>query len=98
MCTSWIDSGNYQVCPNVSLVSEEVLLQHGHASGHARGSAGRQRVQFDVRADQCRGELGVCCRTSTGTPDLGRDVVKLFAVLIGDNGPARGTGICSNLL
>lgn len=82
----------------MSLVSEEVLLQHGHASGHAGRAAGRQRVQLDVGADQSRGELGVCGRTGSGTPDLRRDVVKLFAVLIGDNRAARSTGICGNLL
>lgn len=40
-------------------------------------------MQFDVGADECRGELGVCGGSGSGAPDLGRDVVQFLAVLLG---------------
>jgi hypothetical protein len=55
----------------VSLVSEEVLLQHGHAGDYSWVPASREGVQLDVRTNQRGGELGVCSCTGTSTPDLG---------------------------
>ena len=70
-----VDTGNHQVRADVSLVSEEVLLQHGHAGDDSRVPARREGVQFDVRADQGGGEFGVCGGTGSGAPDLRCDVV-----------------------
>lgn len=38
-------------------------------------------MQFDVGADERRGEFGVGGGTGSSTPDLRRDVVQLLAVL-----------------
>jgi hypothetical protein len=76
-----VNARDDQIGADVSLVSEEVLLQHGHAGDYSWGPARRQRVQFDVGADQGGCEFGVCSCTGSGTPDLGGDVVKFLAVL-----------------
>lgn len=76
-----VHAGNDQVRADVALVSEEVLLQHCHAGDHAGVAACRERVQFDIGADEGGGELGVGGCTGSGTPDLRGDVVKFLAVL-----------------
>ncbi|KKA17147.1 hypothetical protein T310_9225 [Rasamsonia emersonii CBS 393.64] len=58
-----------------------MLLQHGHAGDDSRGPARRQRVQFDIGADQGRRELGVGGCAGTSTPDLRCYVVQFLAVL-----------------
>lgn len=45
------------------------------------GAGRRQRVQFDVGADQGGCEFGVCSCTGSSTPDLGGDIVEFLAVL-----------------
>ena len=39
-------------------------------------------MQFDVGGDESGGELGVGSGTSAGAPDLGGNVMQLFAVLL----------------
>lgn len=38
-------------------------------------------MQFDIGADEGSGELGIRGSTGAGTPDLGRNVMKLLTVL-----------------
>ena len=38
-------------------------------------------MQFDVGADESGGELGIGGCTGASTPDLGRNIVQLLAVL-----------------
>jgi len=40
VCACWVYARDNEVCANVSLVAEEVLLQEGHA-GHDAGFAAR---------------------------------------------------------
>ena len=70
-----------EVRPDVALVPEEVLLEHGHAGHDAGLAAGREGVQLDVRSDQGGCEFGVCGCAGARAPDLGRDVVEFLAVL-----------------
>ena len=70
-----------QVCADMSLISEEVLLEHGHAGDDARLAACGEGVQLEVGRDDGRGELGVSGGTSTSAPDLRGNEVQLLAVL-----------------
>lgn len=79
--TRGINSRNDQIRPDVSLVPEEVLLQHRHAGDYSRRPACGERVQFDVGADQRRGEFGIGCCAGASAPDLRGNVVDFFAVL-----------------
>jgi hypothetical protein len=65
----------------VSLVAEQMLLEHGHACHDAGIAACGEGVELDVGGNQGCGEFSVCCSTGAGTPYLGRDVVEFFAVL-----------------
>lgn len=76
-----VDAGNDKVGANVALVAEEVLLEHGHARDDAWFAACGEGVQLEVGRDDGRGEFCVCSGTGAGTPDLGRNVVQLLAVL-----------------
>lgn len=76
-----VDACDDEVGADVALVSEEVLLQHGHAGDDAGGPPRREGVELDVRADQGGGELCVCSCTCTSAPDLRGDVVEFLAVL-----------------
>jgi hypothetical protein len=84
-----VDAGHDEVGADVALVAEEVLLEHGHAGHDAGLAAGRERVQLELRADQGGGELGVGGGAGARAPDVGRNVVQLLAVLVGDD-RARG--------
>ena len=55
-------------------------------------------MQLELGGDQGGGELGVGCGASARAPDLRRDVVQLLAVLVGDDGTARGPGIGGDLV
>jgi hypothetical protein len=92
-----VDAGDNEVGANVTLVLEEVLLEHGHAGDDAGLAAGGQGVQLEVGRDDCRGELGIRGRSGTGTPDLGGDVVKLLAVLVGNDGAGRRSCVGGDL-
>ena len=77
----------------MSLVPEEVLLQHRHNSDNARGASSRKRVELEIRRYESSRKFCVCCGSGTGAEDRGRDVVQLFAVLVGDD----GTGGCASV-
>lgn len=70
-----VDAGNDEVCADVALVAEEVLLQHGHAGDDSWFAAGRESVQFEVGGDDGGCELGVSRCAGTGAPYLRGDVV-----------------------
>lgn len=78
-----IHAGHHQVRPDVALVSEEVLLEHGHACHDAGLAACGEGVQLQLRGDERGGEFGIGCGSGSGAPDLGGDIVKLLAVLEG---------------
>jgi hypothetical protein len=65
----------------MSLVSEEMLLEHGHAGDDSGFAACGEGVQFEFGRDEGGSEFGICGGSGSGTPDLRRDVMKLFAVL-----------------
>jgi hypothetical protein len=75
-----------EVGADVALVAEQVLLEHRHAGHYAGLAAGREGVQLQLRADQGGCELGVGGRARARAPDVGRNVVQLLAVLVGDDG------------
>lgn len=81
VCAGRIAARDDEVCADVSLVAEEVLLEHSHACCDARLAACGEGVKFEVGRDESSGEFGVCSCTGAGTPDLWGDVMKLLAVL-----------------
>ena len=92
-----VDAGDDQVGADVALVLEQVLLQEGHAGDDAGLPAGGQGVQLELGGDEGGGELGIGGGSGTGAPDLRGDVVQLLAVLVGDDGAARGSRIGGDL-
>lgn len=76
-----INTSHDKVCTNVSLVSEEMLLEHSHACYDARLAAGGEGVEFKLGGYEGGGEFGISGCSSSSTPDLWRNVMKLFAVL-----------------
>ena len=70
-----------EVGADVSLVSEEVLLEHGHDGDDAGFAVGGEGVELEVGGDEGGGEFGVGGCTGAGAPNLGGDVVELLAVL-----------------
>lgn len=81
----------------MSLVLEEVLLEHSHAGDDAWLAPGREGVQLQLGGDDGGGELGVGCGSGAGAPDLRGDVVKLLAVLVGDDWAAGGSCVGGDL-
>jgi hypothetical protein len=81
MCAGGVDTRNDEIGANVTLVAEQVLLQHGHAGNDAGLAASGEGVQFEVRGDDGRGELCVCGGTGTSAPNVRGDVVEFLAVL-----------------
>ena len=81
MCAGRVDASNDEVCANVALVAEQVLLEHGHAGDNAGLAAGGEGMEFEVRGNDGGREFSVCGRSGTGTPDVRGDVVELLAVL-----------------
>lgn len=92
-----VAAGDDEVGADVALVAEQVLLEEGHAGDDAGLAARREGVQLELRRDERRGELGVGGGAGPRTPDLGGDVVKLLAVLVGDDGAGRGSGVSCDL-
>ena len=87
-----IAASYYQICAHVSLVPEEVLLQHGHDGNDAGFAAGGKRVKLQVGGHESGGEFCVCGRSGARAPDVRRDVVKFLAVLCGVVSIACGGG------
>jgi hypothetical protein len=79
--TCRVHASHHEVRPDVALIAEEVLLEHSHAGHHAGLAARREGVQLELRRDKRGGELGVGGRPSTCAPDLGSDIMQLFAIL-----------------
>lgn len=92
-----VDPRDDEVGADVALIAEEVLLEHGHAGDDAGLASRGHGVQLELGGDEGRGELGVGGGAGAGAPDLGGDVVKLLAVLVGDDGARCGSGVCGNL-
>lgn len=82
MAACGVTAGNDEVCADVALVAEEVLLEHGHHCDDSRFAAGGESVQLEVGGDERGCEFCVCCCAGAGTPDLGCDVVELLTVLV----------------
>lgn len=76
-----VNPGNDEVCANMTLVPEEMLLQQRHACYNARLAASRQGVQLQVGGNKGGGKLCVRCGAGACAPNLGSNVVQLFAVL-----------------
>lgn len=70
-----------EVCANMALISEEMLLQHRHDGDDAGLPACGEGVKFEVGGDEGGGEFGVGGGSCSRTPYLRRDVVEFFAVL-----------------
>ena len=95
--TRGIHPGHNKIRPDVPLVAEEVLLQHGHAGDDARLAAGGERMQFEIRGDEGGCELSVSGCAGAGAPDLGSDVMELLAIFVGDDGAGGCAGVCCYL-
>lgn len=54
-------------------------------------------MELELGTDNGGGEFRVGCGTGAGTPDLGGDVVQLFAVLVSDDGARGGSGVGGDL-
>jgi hypothetical protein len=79
--TGRVNASYDEVGTNVSLVAEEMLLEHGHTGDDSGFAAGGKRVQFEFGGDESGRKFGVCGGTGSSTPDLGGDVMELLAVL-----------------
>ncbi len=51
-------------------------------------------MEFEIRADQCGGKLGVRGCSCSGAPDLRGNVVEFLAVLVRNYGPGGSSRIC----
>lgn len=76
-----VHTSDNEVCADVALVAEEVLLQHCHARHDAGLAAGGEAVELQVGRDDGGCEFGIGSGTCTGTPDLRGNVMKFLAVL-----------------
>lgn len=81
MTSGGVAASNHKVCADMALISEEVLLQLRHDSHDARLPFGGESMELDVGRDEGGGKLGVGSCTSSCTPDLRCNEMKLLAVL-----------------
>jgi hypothetical protein len=81
MSACGITASDDEVGTNVSLITEEMLLQHGHACHDARFATGGEGVEFEVGGDEGGGEFGIGGSTGTCTPNLRGDEMQLFTIL-----------------
>jgi hypothetical protein len=70
-----VDAGDDQVGTNVTLVSEQMLLQHRHHRHDAGLAAGGESVQLEVGGDEGGRELGVGGCAGAGAEDRRGDIV-----------------------
>lgn len=82
VAASRVAAGDDEVGADVTLVAEEVLLEHCHDGDDARAATGGEGVQLNVGGDESGGEFGVCSCAGASTPDLRSNVVELFTVLV----------------
>lgn len=75
VATCGVASSYYEVCADVSLIPEKVLLEHRHDGDDARFAACAESVQLEVGGDEGGGEFRVGGCAGAGAPDLGGDVV-----------------------
>lgn len=61
-----VDSGNNEVCSDVSLVSEKVLLEHSHTGDYSWLATGGESMELKVGGDDGGGELSAAL-VSLGT-------------------------------
>lgn len=76
-----VNACDYQVCTDVALVPEKILLEHRHTGDDPRFPSGRECMKLKIRGDQGGGEFGICSGTGTCTPYLRSDIMQLLAVL-----------------
>lgn len=81
MASCRITSCHDQVGADVTLVAEEMLLEHCHDGDDTWLAAGGESVEFEVGGHERGREFGICCCSGARAPYLGRDVVEFFAVL-----------------
>lgn len=81
----------------MALVLEQMLLEQRHAGDDAGFAAGGEGVQLELRRDESGRELSIGSSTGTGAPNLGGYVMKLLAVLVGDDGTTCGSSIGGDL-
>lgn len=70
-----VNASDDEVCAYMALVTEEMLLEHGHTCDNAGFAACGESVEFEVGGDDGGSKFGVGCCASPGTPYLGRDVM-----------------------
>lgn len=93
MWPSSINSSQDQGSTNLSLMSEEILLEHGHGCGKSNLTPAIESVEFKLGTDQVRGKFGVSSCTGTTAINVGGNVVNLFTVFVCDNGALCCTSI-----
>lgn len=57
-----IDTSDDEVSSDVTLVAEEMLLEHSHAGNDSRLAAGAKCVKLEVGRHDCGGELSTVIR------------------------------------
>lgn len=77
-----INTSNDEVCADVALIPEEMLLQHCHACYDARLAARREGVELQVGGNEGGRKLRVRSGAGACAPNLGSNVMQLFAVLV----------------
>jgi hypothetical protein len=77
-----VNTSNDEVCADMALVPEEMLLQHCHACYDARFAARREGVELQVGGNEGGSKLCVGGGTGACAPNLGSNVMQLFAVLV----------------
>lgn len=76
-----VNASDDQVGTDMSLVSEEMLFEHCHASDDSRFTACRESMEFEVGGDECSGKFSVGGCAGTGTPDLRGYIVEFLTIL-----------------
>ena len=84
-----VDAAEDEVGADVALVPEEHLLQHAVGRAHAHLPPRVQPEQLQLRLHHGRRLVAVGRRPRAGAVHVGRHLVQLLAVLVGDDGAAR---------
>jgi len=78
---SGVNTRYNEICANVSLIAEEMLFEHGHAGHNSGFATSGEGVKLEFGGNESSCEFGICSGSSSGTPDLRGDIMKLLAVL-----------------